>query len=148
MAKTTHTTTIKGWTNKQVAFVAYCILQGALDMIEGCLPSTNSTVEKSPYGPYDTGVLESAGEALSIFFAQVTGDGVGCYDALKIAGDFAKAIDLLVTNSWADGGKAIREAIAAKEGNFSPEEVYPNWPNINHHAKAFANKMFSPTKDN
>jgi hypothetical protein len=129
------------WDKAHVVFVAKCILQGALDMIESCLPCTDSLVRENPFGPYDKGALESAGEALSIFFAQVSGEGLGCYDALALAGNFAQATEKLVEDSWADGGKAIREAIEAKEGSFCLADIYPNWPNVQKHAEEFATAL-------
>jgi hypothetical protein len=131
------------WDKAHVVFVVKCILQGALDMIDACLPGLGDN-KANEWGGYEKGALESAGEALSIFFAQVSGEGVGCYDALKIAGDFAGAVGQMMESSWADGGVAVTAAMeveSARIGNFRIHEVIPGSPNVEVHAKAFADEL-------
>jgi hypothetical protein len=99
----------------QLAFVAECILLGALDMIQGGLPTcidwtdrqewANRAVEEPlELSPYERGTLEAAGEALSILYAQLTGDGISCYEALEhLADGFDGAVERMMCQSWRSG---------------------------------------------
>jgi hypothetical protein len=69
------------FTREQLTFVVQCMLCGAADRIEP---------EAKEDSPYENGAVESAGMALATFYAQLTGDGIGIYDALHLAGGFLK----------------------------------------------------------
>lgn len=137
------------FTREQIVFVAETILVGALDMIESGLPTSIdwqdrieqlNKIDRDPLslGPYDRGALEAAGEALSIFYAQVTGDGMGCYDALHCAGEFDKQIEAMVRNAWLDEGKRVKTAIEKRKRQYRLEDVIPNFPDCRKHAETFA----------
>jgi hypothetical protein len=93
---------------EQIAFAAECILLGALDMIEGGLPTSIDWADRQQWAnriveeplelsPYERGALEAAGEALSILYAQLTGDGICCYEALEhLADGFDAAVERMM----------------------------------------------------
>jgi hypothetical protein len=134
---------------EQIVFVAETVLVGALDMIESGLPTSIdwqdrteqlNKIDRDPLslGPYDCGALEAAGEALSIFYAQLTGDGLGCYDALHCAGEFHKQVEAMVRNAWFNEGKEVKAAIENRNGLYRLEDVIPNYPDCRKHAEKFA----------
>ena len=133
------------FTQEQVTFMAECLLLGALDMIECGLP-TSITWEERNTGKhpkaltgYEQGALESVGEALSILFAQLTRDGMGCYDALVCAGNFDDAVETMMREAWKDQGKSYNE---------DPENyVIPHYPDCRKHAEDFVATMIGQFPD-
>ena len=141
------------FTREQLVFMAECVLVGALDMIESCLPTSINwndrkellnLINKEPFalGPYERGALETAGEALSILYAQLTDDGMGCYDALVVAGNFDQQVEAMVRNAWANEGNDVKAAIRLKQGSHRLEDVIPNYPDCRKHAEAFVAGAF------
>ncbi len=137
------------FTREQIAFAAECILVGALDMIESGLPdSIEWTERKGPMAKADTdpttlatyerGALEAAGEAFSILYAQLTGDGMGCYDALYEADHFDEAVGNMMAAAWQDKGEAVKAAIKQRQGRYEIKDVIPHYPDTRHCANAFA----------
>ena len=87
---------------------------------------------------YERGALEAAGEALSILYAQLTGDGMGCYDALCVADHFDEAVGNMMAAAWKDKGEAVKAAIRQRHGRYQIKDVIPNYPDTRHCAEAFA----------
>jgi hypothetical protein len=87
---------------------------------------------------YERGALEAAGEALCIFYAQLTGDGMACYDALHCAGDFCGQVEAMVRNAWLDEGASVKAAIENSKGQFQLRDIIPDYPDCRSHAEKFA----------
>ena len=135
------------FTREQIAFAAECILVGALDMIESGLPSNIEWTERegvtmgtasTTLAAYERGALEAAGEALSILYAQLSGDGMGCYDALYEADHFDDAVEKMMAAAWQDKGKAVKAAIKQRQGGYQLKEVIPHYADARHCAEVFA----------
>ena len=100
----------------QVAFVAECVLAGALDMVDGGLPTGVS---------WDQRV-------------------VGAVDALMVAGDFRKAVEELFLVAWADMGVGVLDRMRERKGSsYSFGEVFLNYPDVREHAAKFADFVCS-----
>lgn len=80
---------------EQLIFVVECILIGALDRLEN-LADDFDDERSSSLELYEKGALEGAGMALGVFYAQLTDDGLGIYDALVCADDFHLKLENLV----------------------------------------------------
>src|SRR5207244_2851689 len=97
--------------------------------------------------PYERGALEAAGEALGILYAQLTGNGISCYEALEhLANGFDAAVEGLMRDSWQDQGQAVEQAIdrERQEGvQFRLADVIPGYPDCRRHAMEFARKVLS-----
>jgi hypothetical protein len=143
---------------EQIAFAAECILLGALDMIEGGLPTSIDWADRQQWAnriveeplelsPYERGALEAAGEALGILYAQLTGDGICCYEALEpLADGFDAAVERMVRESWHDQGQAVEQAVDRERQEhvqFRSADVVPGYPDCRRHAVAFARKLLS-----
>ncbi len=137
------------FTLEQLAFAADCILVGALDMIESGLPDRIEWAERQAQSSkegsdptaltaYERGALEAAGEALSILYAQLSGDGMGCYDALCEAGHFDDAVGKMMAAAWQDEGAAVKAAIQQRHGRYRLNDVIPGYPDARLCALAFA----------
>jgi hypothetical protein len=141
---------------EQIAFAAECILLGALDMIESGLPTSIDWADRQQWAdrmveeplelsPYERGALEAAGEALSILYAQLTGDGISCYEALEhLADGFDGAVERMMRDSWQDQGQAIEQAIDRERQEhvqFHSMDVIPGYPDCRRHAMEFARKV-------
>lgn len=134
------------FTKDQLTFVAEASLSGCMDLIESVLPD-NISWEEHQSNPeergYHKGCVEAAGEALSIIAAQLIGDGVGCYDALAMAGNFDKAVDTLFKTAWEDQGVAVKTRLAAFDGPFKYADLYPGcYPDAHACAEVFAETIF------
>jgi len=132
----------------QVAFVAECVLAGALDMVDGGLP-TGVSWDQRVVGAvgakagrlswYESGCLDTAGMGLSILFAQLCDDGMGAGDALMVAGDFRKAVKELFLVAWEDKGVGVLGRVRERAGlAYSFGEVFENYPDVREHAGKFA----------
>ena len=145
---------------KQLVFAVECILQGALDMIEGGLPDAITWKErKEDIGAgnlratggltgYELGAIEAAGEAISILGAQLADVSISCYDALNMAGKFHMAVEKLFEKSWKDKGKAVHKwlkRLGAGDGVFQLSELYPWMPDCHKHAVTFVQAIRSET---
>jgi hypothetical protein len=143
---------------EQLALVAECILLGTLDMIESGLPTSIGWADRQQWSnrvvedplelsPYERGALEAAGEALSILYAQLTGDGICCYEALEhLAGGFDAAVERMMRESWQDQGRAVEQAVdkqRQEEVQVRTADVIPGYPDCRRHAVAFARKLLS-----
>jgi hypothetical protein len=142
----------KAMTQGQIEYVVWCMLTAALDMIEDGAPAGSITLKErtrwlasrpvTDLSSYERGALEGAGMALSIFYAQYVGDGMGAGDALAAAGDFGDACEKFMFECWKDGGEAVRKAIASKgTGGYQIKDVLPAYPDVDKCAKAFADAM-------
>ena len=142
----------KAMTHGQIEYVVWCILTAAMDMIEDGAPAGSITLKEraewlasrpvTDLSSYERGALEGAGMALSIFYAQYVGDGMGAGDALAVAGDFGDACEKFMFECWKDGGEAVRKLVELKHGgSYQIEEVYPAYPDVDKCAKAFADAM-------
>jgi hypothetical protein len=107
------------------------------------LPTNSGVVSRTDLelDAYERGALETAGQALSIFYAQLTGDGLGSYDALTCAGYFHDACQRMVEFSWADGGTAIKEKLK-NPGPQKIADIVPDYPDCRKHAIEF-DRLFS-----
>jgi hypothetical protein len=137
------------FTPEQIVFVAECILAGALDMIESALPTSIEWSDRidprnhpdgslHALGRYERGALEAAGEALSIFYAQLTDDGMSCYDALAVAGGFHQRVETMLREAWADEGGGVNAAVRRQGPEYRLDDVIPNYPDCHAHAGRFA----------
>ena len=135
----------KRFNREQIEYVAWCILDGVLNQVELDLPTFIKYEERcrnplpTDLSALEEGGLEVAGWSLSIFYAQLTGHGLGTNDALEAADNFDEAIRDLVYNSWKDEGEGVNKAIAKYEGKvFDIGDLLPNYPDIDKHARKFA----------
>jgi hypothetical protein len=144
------------FTRPQLVFVVDCILIGALDRFDSTLPDNIDWDERKKYAgagdplaltDYERGGLETAGMALGVLFAQLTGEGLGIYDALAEAGKFHNACETLVAKAWADEG---REAKARLKKHGRPgkafslaDDIYTGYyPDTRRHAEQFVDSVF------
>ena len=139
----------KKFTRKQMVFVVEAAFCAVLDSLDSGLPDSISWDERCKVGgfciptttpgsvvslsSYERGVLESCGMFISIFFAQLTGEGMGASDSLRAAGNFDAAVEDLFIKAWADKGVAVQKI--AKEA--TRKEMYPCWPDCHLHAELF-----------
>jgi hypothetical protein len=149
----------------QIEYVAWCILQGAFDSIEcSCSPTdikpqdrvnqmgvfigTVSNEILCRLSAFEYGVIDSAGWALSIFYAQYVGEGMGVGDALDAAGGFHTLMEKFVQECWKDRGEAILRAHRCMGGkSYQSSEIYPFYPDIEECARAFANVVMEDYKN-
>jgi hypothetical protein len=136
----------------QVAYVAECVLTGALNMVDGGLPTGISWDQRvvrvglnaGRLSWYELGCLDTAGMGLSILFAQLCDDGMGAGDALMVAGDFQKAVEELFLVAWADMGVGVLDRVRERKGSsYSFGEVFLNYPDVHEHAAKFADFVCS-----
>jgi len=125
------------FTREQLVFVVEATLAAAMDMIESWLPSAGTSLEDRKalgLASYERGALETAGMSLSIFCAQLTGDGLGAADALMCCRVDDVPFHEMV-QEW------VRKSVASGE-NTAPNGVAPEarpW------AEAFVNECFQNT---
>jgi hypothetical protein len=136
---------------EQLVFFAETILLSALDLLESGLPTSISWEEREERADtgrsYELGIIEQAGMSLSVLYAQLTGDGIGVYDALACAADFDEAINDCFSKSWEDCGEKVKQAINAvpEMGGFNVQDVIPSYPDVRKHAEAFVNYILETT---
>jgi hypothetical protein len=141
----------KKFAREQIVFVVEAALCAALDMIEGALPDSISWDERRRYegvtaevaaalNNYERGVLEGAGMFISIFFAQLTLEGMGAGDALAVAGRFDEAVENLFVEAWKDEGRVVKAKLE-KGKSYRRQDLYPNWPDCHRHAELFADEL-------
>lgn len=144
------------FSREQSIFVVEAILCSVLDRIESGLPSCIDWKDRKDYAnridndplsmsAYDRGAMEAAGMALGVFYAQLSDDGLGIYDALACASvndvDFPTACERLISESWADKGKRIKKRL--KINNTTLEKAYGDlWPNTRLYAESFVDAIF------
>lgn len=141
---------------KQLVFAVEAILVSALDRVESGMPTSGITwqdrldyankIDSDPktLSAYDRGALECAGMFLGVLYAQLTGDGLGIYDALHCADRFDEAVREWVEKTWADEGKAVEARITQRgQGGWQVGDVYDNYPDCRKHAEAFVNEVFA-----
>jgi hypothetical protein len=139
---------MKRFTRKQLIFVVETMLDAALDTVACTLPDNFLNNEPQPPMP----VFEhQLGMALSIFYAQVTGDGMGSGDALVVADNFDDQLARLYEQAWLDGGKKIRQRIKNKHDKghaYTMDWLYgENYPSTHKVAKKFVKKAFAEYLD-
>lgn len=143
---------------EQLIFVVQSILGGTLDRIDSGLPNNCDWDERvrvagdraEALTSYDRGALESAGMALGIFYAQLTDDGLGIYDALQCADKFDDKCEELTKRCWADKGLSIRQRMERLRGRGSYHviddlynDVFPGlYPNTRRCAEVFVDNVF------
>ena len=103
---------MKKFSRKQLIEVVECMIASAIEMIGRFLP--DEAEAKKPSDDFVDNVCWHLGWNLSILYAQITGDGMGEYDALHCCDKFDDVLHRLVDKSWEDGGKKIRERQARK----------------------------------
>lgn len=155
------------FTREQAIFVVECALIGALDGIESSLPACitwadrkdqANAVDNDPLKltAYDRGALECTGMMLGVFYAQLTGDGLGIYDALYCTKvddlNFNDALERLVREAWKDEGKRIearqKEIANSRGGGYTIEQLYEGlWPDTRKYAEAFVAQVFTDHED-
>ena len=136
---------------EQLIFVVESILTGAVDMVEGMLPTSISWEElqlveheeTADLSEYQRGAIASAGMSLSIFAAQLLNDGIGSSDALVAAGDFGTRMENFVRASWQDEGQPVFDKINKSNGNYNVKDVLPGYPDCRVLAEEFVGKIFS-----
>lgn len=144
---------------EQAIFVVECILTAAVDQVEGCLPTGGldyAYIERNRavLEAYCNGSVESAGMAISIFYAQQTDDGMGVGDALTCCDNFDKKIDVLRCWAWDERNQEI---IKQRQGNvvinkqrqitgsYLITDIYKeHWPNCNEIATKFVDEYLLP----
>jgi len=83
------------FTRAQLIFVVDVMITSAIDAVDASLPY-NKSIPKIIFVGMVNGIKEKLGFDLSIFYAQITGDGIGCCDVMEmtkmedILGDFAR----------------------------------------------------------
>lgn len=148
---------MKRFSRKQLIFVVDMILTGIMDRIDSVMPHTTPYTDKEaePKDPsgdwshYIDGAMESGGMALACFYAQLTNDGLGIYDALLCAGEFDSECDKAYRKAW-KSAKRIRSAQAklAKKGKayniktdlYAPLKLV--YPDTEKHAEQFVLECF------
>jgi len=73
--------TSQKFTREQLIFIADVMIASAIDSVDACNMSSD-TIEI--FRATIEGVKEKLGFDLSILFAQITGDGIGCCDVMSI----------------------------------------------------------------
>jgi len=82
----------------QLIFVVDVMITSAIDAVDAFLPYNKSShdIPKIIFDGMVNGIKEKLGFDLSIFYAQITGDGIGCCDVMEMTKmedalcDFAK----------------------------------------------------------
>lgn len=133
------------FTREQLVFVVESILTGAMDTLQGVLPTAGSesyTPEwrRAVYLACGS-VITSTGGSLSIFAAKLLNEGARV-DALDAAGDFSGRVYRLVEESWKDDGQAVRNKVKELNGNYNVKDVFPNYPDCRVLAEEFVGKLF------
>ena len=68
-------------TREQLIFIADVMIASAIDSVDACNMSSD---KREIFCAMIEGVKEKLGFDLSILFAQITGDGIGCCDVMSI----------------------------------------------------------------
>lgn len=119
---------------EQLVYVTETILIGILNQVECSFPAYDVTHEDrckqtndnpTDLSWYEEGALATGGMTLAIFYANLTGDGLGVGDALVCADCFEKAVREYVALAWKGKGKNK-----------------PKRPNTRKHAEAFVTSTF------
>lgn len=136
----------------QLVFVVEAILASVLDRLECGLPHEIEWQERQKFCDpvyknavgllaYERGALEQAGMSMAVFYAQLTNDGLGIYDALVEADKFDEAVEQWVANAWEDEGRVVKDRqmkLRTKaNGRYRLSDLYPDMPNAHRHAEAF-----------
>jgi hypothetical protein len=151
----------KKFSKGQLTFVVECILSAVVDKIQDGTPvgctyeNRKEWTNNKPKAlmSCERAALENAGMSLGIFYAQLTGDGLGVYDALTCAGNFDDACDNFMAASWKNKGNKIFEAEKickdTKKQYRYDELLKPyGFPKARKHAKAFVKACFEEYLDN
>jgi len=147
----------KRFDREQLVFFAEAVLCSALDRIESGMPTSGiDWKERLHYEncidqnaktltSWDRGALETAGMALAVFYAQLTGDGLAICDALACADSFDDAVEQWVETTWADEGEAVRKRIddLCSSQHWPISNAYVNYPDCRRHAEAFVDRVFT-----
>jgi len=96
---------------QQLIFMVDTVLGSAMDQIASCLPPDSDMFQhessQSDFGNgYVQGCQNTAGHALSVLFAQITGDGMGATDAIAII-KFDEFVDDFQIAALANGGRVL-----------------------------------------
>jgi hypothetical protein len=148
----------KKFDREQLTFIVHAILIGALDRIESGLPDTIRWQDRldqmkgvDPLGltDYERGGIDTAGMALGVLCAQLTGEGLGVSDALSCANNFEEACDNFVIKAWVNEGKeykdrfdSMMEKSEGKGLRFKRFAKPFDYPNTRKHAQAFVKNVF------
>ena len=71
------------FTKAQLIFVVDVMITSAIDAIDASLPYKRD-IPKNIFDGMVNGIKEKLGFDLSIFYAQITGDGIGCCDVMEM----------------------------------------------------------------
>lgn len=140
----------------QLIFVVESILTAAFDRIESGLPTCITWEDRVDYvdgdekramtlTSQDHTVLDTAGMALAILYAQTTGDGLGTYDALSAAKNFHLACQQCVEECWKDKGVNVEKRQKEMVGR-TYSEIIPFHPDIRQHAVAFVDNCYNDSE--
>lgn len=97
----------------------------------------------------DRSILETAGMAIAILYAQLNDDGIGIGAALVVADNFQDQVNNWVNDAWKNKGKNVKdqiEKLQAKTPHFSIRKCYTNWPNERQAAETFVNQLWPVKK--
>lgn len=143
------------FTREQLRFFAEVILISAVDRIESGMPTSGIAwadrlqyvngidTDAKSLTAWDRCALETTGMSLAVLYAQLTGDGLGIYDALACAGRFDKAVTDWVELTWKDQGVVVTERIKSLgNGGWQIEQAYTNFPDCRKHAVEFVDSVF------
>jgi len=74
------------FTKAQLIFVVDVMITSAIDAVDASFPCNKSShnIPKIIFDGIVNGVIEKLGFDLSIFYAQITGDGIGCCDVMEM----------------------------------------------------------------
>lgn len=133
---------MKKFSRKQLVKVVECMIDSEIAMIGRFLP--DEAEAQKPSDEFVENVCWHLGWNLSILYAQITGDGMGEYDALHCCDKFDEVLHRLVEKSWEDGGKKIRERQARKgSSGYRIRDLYgATYPNARDYAVRFVDQTF------
>lgn len=142
-------------TRDQAVSIVEFMLCAALDTIDTGLPTDLGLPERlvltrpssaTDLTAYETGAIETAGMAVSILYAQLTGDGMEASDALHGCLDFEGQIRCLMARAWADPAYILewQTKLGAGGRGFTREELYEGyWPDCAASARHFVDRYLS-----
>lgn len=134
------------FSKEQMLFVIETVLVSTLDCIENALSAVIDYPNISHDTVHDAMVvsLETAGMTLAVFYAKITDDGLGIYDALGCAGKFNEACQKFV-EVVCENRKLLNEKHREYKGTV--KDFYNGfkpgcYPDCKKHAKAFIKQAF------
>jgi len=108
------------FSKEQLIFIVEVMITSAIDAVDSSRPE-NIDMPKSVSNTMFSGILEKLGFDLSIFYAKITNDGIGCSDVLEMT----RMEDIL--EKFADTPKSIKNVDTNSIATSFVEELFKDY---------------------